>query len=573
MCNTCINRKLTVNEVLQLDPTRTLSTRKRFVAQMVKRFGQLKGAINKFIIVDDGLLTSDFDTLLNLNIRVNETPAEWRSKYDANKIPRFMEWLERQNEKFILSKGKSGIELIGQVPPFFAGQASGIEGTLSGLGDELSERAISTNWTDVHIRSAYQKGVTRAQQELNKAGANVPLFQNTTEGLGGVFNAPFHADRARLAFTKTFEGLKGITKAMDAGISSVLAQGMAEGRSPREIARNINNRVDKIGLTRAKTLARTEVVSAHHQANINEYERAGIEGVKVKAEWSTAGFNVCPICQGNEGRIFTLDEIRGLIPAHPNCRCVALPIVPQTRIERIRERRGGKPAKRRGKTGGYIPAEIRTENEIGKFFKGISKEDRTGSSFFADEMLGKIVKDQKFDGLPQKISRSEFNRLKKNNTVMYRGVTEVKYKEQFTRGSYFPGTGVHGNGSYFTSKFDEAKAYGVNKNSNVVSAIVDKRAKGIARNDVTDIIVKFDDKLSEDITKVFADVKSGELTESAGETLLNQLSLNREIMQDEGRMAAMLGYDFITVEAEANHLIILNRTALRVVEETANVVR
>ena len=330
MCITC-NKKITVNSVLQFDPTRTLSTRKRFVSEMNRRFSELKGAINDFIINKNGLLvtpTEDF-------FLINTTSAEWRSMYDAAKIPQFMTWLEEQNEKFILSKGTSGIEVIGEAPPFFPGQSSGIEGTIG----ETSEQ-ISSNWTDVHIRSAYQKGVTRAQSELNKAGANVPLFQQTTEGLGGVFNAPFHADRARLAFTQTFEGLKGITKAMDAGISSALSTGMAEGRSPRQIAKSINDRVDKIGLVRAKTLARTEVVRAHHQASINEYERAGIQGVTVKAEWSTAGFNVCQICQGNEGRIFTLDAIRGLIPAHPNCRCVALPIVPQTRIDRIRKRRG-----------------------------------------------------------------------------------------------------------------------------------------------------------------------------------------------------------------------------------------
>jgi len=46
----------------------------------------------------------------------------------------------------------------------------------------------------------------------------------------------------------------------------------------------------------------------------------------VRAEWKTAGYNVCPDCSAMEGRIFSLDEIESMIPLHPNCRCVALPI-------------------------------------------------------------------------------------------------------------------------------------------------------------------------------------------------------------------------------------------------------
>lgn len=300
MCISCNEKKtLTVNQILKIDPTKTLSTRKRFVAQMVKRFALLKKAVREHII-GGALLKRDGMFILT----ANTTAAEWRSFYDPDKIDDFMDWLENQNNRFILSKGKSGIEIILPL-------------------DDLFEK----NWTDAHIRSAYQKGISRAQQELQKAGANVSAFESQG-GLSGAFNNPFHVDRVRLAFTQTYRGLKGITKAMDSSISSIMAQGMAEGRNPRVIAKDITGRIDKIGLTRAKTLARTEVIRAHHNANINEYERVGIVGVKVKAEWTTAGFNVCPICSANEGSVYTLDQIRGLIPAHPNCRCIALPIVP-----------------------------------------------------------------------------------------------------------------------------------------------------------------------------------------------------------------------------------------------------
>ena len=301
----CENHKtesLTINGILKTDPTRTLFTRKRFVTEMNKRFAHLKKRVKEGIVVEGRLLKNAFVPFPIIN-----TPIDWASRYDPDKIPDFMDWLTEQNERFILSKGQAGLEIIGQ-----------------------KER-----WTDLYIRSAYQKGVARARAELRKGGMDIPSFESRLIGgdgdpfgLGGVFSQPFHADRVRFVYTQTYEGLKGITKAMDAPISRILAEGMAQGRNPKEIAKSVSERIDKIGLTRARTLARTEVIRAHHNANINEYERAGIEGVTVKAEWVTAGFNVCVLCQANEGRVFTLKDIRGLIPLHPSCRCVALPIVP-----------------------------------------------------------------------------------------------------------------------------------------------------------------------------------------------------------------------------------------------------
>ena len=101
---------------------------------------------------------------------------------------------------------------------------------------------------------------------------------------------------------------------------------MMEGQHPSVIAKRLAGNVDSIGINRAKTLARTEIIRAHHVATIQEYENFGIENVTVLAEWQTAGFKVCPKCQQMAGRdnghgkgVYTLDQIRGLIPLHPNC--------------------------------------------------------------------------------------------------------------------------------------------------------------------------------------------------------------------------------------------------------------
>ena len=263
------------------DPTRTLGIRRRFEAEMYRRFRRLKGLIREALVEDGGLTTN--------------AVAEGRFDFptSAGKVEAFMGWLREQEI--------SGDIAIKRRPGRVTGQRE---------------------WADIYVDSAYQQGIRRARAELRKRGVDVPSDADRA------FNQPFHADRVGMIYSRVYSELDGITEAMDQQISRVLAQGVTEGRNPLQIARSINDRVDKIGITRARMLARTEVIRAHHSANIQEYKQAGIEGVDVQAEWVTAGDSrVCAECRGLEGRVFSIEEIEGMIPIHPQCRCVAVPHV------------------------------------------------------------------------------------------------------------------------------------------------------------------------------------------------------------------------------------------------------
>jgi SPP1 gp7 family putative phage head morphogenesis protein len=232
----------------------------------------------------------------------------------AEKIAGFMEWLESQEERGIL-------EIV---------RRPGIR------------PGIQAGWSDIYIDSAYQKGIRRARAEMRKLGLPVPSLESVPGGIGAVMNQPVHADRVAVLYARTFEDLKTVAGQMNAqirreladGLTTGLARGIAEGKNPnviaRELVRDLNNRVTKIGITRARTIARTEIIRAHHLATIAEYRQADSEMlVEVKAEWSTAGDDrVCSICIDFEANNpYTLDEIEPLIPAHANCRCSALPLV------------------------------------------------------------------------------------------------------------------------------------------------------------------------------------------------------------------------------------------------------
>lgn len=305
-----------LNVVLRKDPTRTLQLRQAFVREMNTRFRIIKQKIWDAVVTQDVFgLNEGPRGPLGLAARSSLPRQAFAFRKDPEKVAGFMSWLQEEVNMGLLGIQKGAArKVVGSVP-----------------------------WANVYIDSAFKRGMKRSDAELTKAGIPVSTVSSRTRlPIDAKFNTPIYADRVASIYSRAYTDLKGITDAMEHQISRSLAEGLAEGRGPRQIARILLNRVEKAGgdlaitddkgtvtmraLQRARILARTEVIRAHHVGMIATYREAGLEGVVVQAEWATAGDDrVCELCEGMSGKIFTLDAIEGLIPLHPQCRCVALP--------------------------------------------------------------------------------------------------------------------------------------------------------------------------------------------------------------------------------------------------------
>ena len=301
-----------------IDPTRTLTTRNKFVQAMKFRFAQLMVVINHAVIELDVLALNKVKTITNAAVSSGLTSQQYEFMSSDQKIEAFVTWMNEQSKKYILSGGRVGIRSFGDLLP------------------EATEARNS--WIKTYIDSAYQTGIRRGRSELKKLGVEVDdgsYEGSSTDPIQVAFNNPMNADRVGMIYTRAYSSLKGITAEMDSVVSDVLALGIADGRGPREIARLLIKSItgegtgsdlsiiDSLGRKipaqrRAEVLARTEVIRAHHQANIAEYRAAGVLGIKVQAEWLTAGDSrVCPQCSPMNGKKFTVDEAENIIPAHP----------------------------------------------------------------------------------------------------------------------------------------------------------------------------------------------------------------------------------------------------------------
>lgn len=273
----------------RIDPSGTAGIRRAWAAGMRKRFQKVRSAVWQAVANEDilGLKETDMHTLA-------KKPQPLRFKRDSEKVGEFMDWLREMDDE----------EILGIQP-----------GTRMAVTGEAA-------WQNVHIDSAYKQGMRFSAQNLEKAGI---AAGQAGDALQAAFMQPMHADRVGLLYTRAFGELKGITDRMEQKVSRVLAEGMAQGMSPHTTARHL---VKEIGLEEnyARTLARTETIRAHHSANMNVLKSAGVEKVKVKAEWlATDDDRLCPDCAWMNGAVFSLKEMERLIPLHANCRCVAIP--------------------------------------------------------------------------------------------------------------------------------------------------------------------------------------------------------------------------------------------------------
>jgi SPP1 gp7 family putative phage head morphogenesis protein len=150
------------------------------------------------------------------------------------------------------------------------------------------------------------------------------VFKDTVVGLGGRVNT----DILKTLYTRAFDQLKGVTQAMSVQIGRILSSGLLEGKTPSQIAFEINDRVDKIGIVRAKLIARTELQYAINFAILKEYERAeAILGEVVKGRWWTQqDERVRKRHRAWHGKVYTREQLMGMVGAI-NCRCSVLPYI------------------------------------------------------------------------------------------------------------------------------------------------------------------------------------------------------------------------------------------------------
>ncbi len=166
-------------------------------------------------------------------------------------------------------------------------------------------------WSD----DTLQRSVLRAEQLLQASGIKIEAM------LGPRPISPQLRDALTLNVQNQIESLTASTKAK---VTIALIEGVNAGEGGKAMAKRVSEATG-MERSRAALIARTETMRAHNQVNQEQFKKYGIAEV----EWLAAlDERTCDVCGAHHGKKYPIND-HPEIPAHPNCRCILIPVVPE----------------------------------------------------------------------------------------------------------------------------------------------------------------------------------------------------------------------------------------------------
>lgn len=300
---------------LRIDPTRTKTLRNKFERAMLRRFKLFAESLQELVVdLDVFGLGREEKTIHELFFNVaagstqlglylppgdlvtNVTEGEWAFLSDDRKLEEFERWVQEETDLVITSEGDRFWE---------------------DFVEQGYERGVNRAFTDT------TKGV-RAAATLSGEGTAAQVIEGTRAGFtASTLGAPETAEKVRLLASRVLTDLKNVNTAMATQMGRVLVDGLVRRDNPNRVASEMATSLG-IARNRARTIARTELIRAHAEGQLDALERLGVTEIGVMVEWSIAA-TACPLCVEMDGVVLKVSEAHGLIPRHPNCRCAFIP--------------------------------------------------------------------------------------------------------------------------------------------------------------------------------------------------------------------------------------------------------
>lgn len=232
----------------------------------------------------------------------------------------------------------------------FASSDTKVKAFTKFLGDSYDVKVNSKTQEGVltrYVVMMHNKGMARSYDDVNRGKLTGGTKEKQLMNLGGRQEFLKRAkvsesvlDRVKVLASRTFMDIDGATKKSADKMRRILIDGMASGANPKVVGRMLMKELD-MTKNQAMMVARTEMIRAHAEGQLDAMERLGVTRLTAVVEFTatklaTGEFEsrVCPDCQDLDGEEFSLlqpnkeklDSPRGVIPVHPNCRCAWRPV-------------------------------------------------------------------------------------------------------------------------------------------------------------------------------------------------------------------------------------------------------
>lgn len=258
---------------LRLDPTRLVSVRRRWFAEIDRRVRRATPHVQRLAAGDLWDLQQRVQQVLDVFL-IGERPWWW-SKYLA--------------EAYTKAVGRTY--------------------------DEVMKAPLRDPAAHAAGREEFLRRMTARPTPASPFALNAARQTPQARGVSGQYIPTAVAKAA----DDVQQHMRGCTRKTAEGVALAVVTGRAEGQTPQQIAVAVN-RVLHTTTTDAQRIARTVLVRVHAEAQLDSMQALDVKGVTAQVEWLTSG-DACPRCSELGGQTYSIDEARGLIPQHPNCAC------------------------------------------------------------------------------------------------------------------------------------------------------------------------------------------------------------------------------------------------------------
>lgn len=303
---------LTLAEARRIDPTRTRGLRKRFAAELRRRFRSLAAVLRE-----------------KLDREESPTTAHWIGLQDRGTMQReFDEFVRTEIGRIILGEWLAAYVaeayLAGAMSAWRKAGANGVPGDSPGDGLGVFLRALESRQAGrpETVRNAARKPPRRTGR---LRGLKFSLPGTGSSAIYRDARGRFMSERVKLLSDRLRGEMRNATADMAQRISRALVDGLDRGLMPSTIGKTIAATVEGVGINRALMIAETEVVRAYAEGQLDGMAVLGVQQITAAVEWETTG-NPCPLCAPMDGVVLTIDEARGMIPRHPRCKCAWKPV-------------------------------------------------------------------------------------------------------------------------------------------------------------------------------------------------------------------------------------------------------
>lgn len=195
------------------------------------------------------------------------------------------------------------------------------------IDDILLEGGADHPWLfENYVQTAFERGTARAIRNLAAQSAAYKAERTT---LRDVMRLPQYQRRTLMVRARVFEEMKGLSGRVKADMGRLLADGVARGKNPLAIARNLTEQLN-IEDYRAERIARTEVNTALRRSRWDETEDAqATYGLKSKEMHISA---LSPTTRAEHaarhGKLYTVEESRDWFASNSiNCKCSTVTVL------------------------------------------------------------------------------------------------------------------------------------------------------------------------------------------------------------------------------------------------------